>query len=79
MGYIIAANPFAQMLFSPLVGWWGNKMGSIRIPLMCSLGLFTIASAMYSVIEVFSSHHKYWMFASRFVVGISSGELRLKF
>ena len=25
MGYVVAANPLGQMLFSPLVGWWETK------------------------------------------------------
>lgn len=73
MGYIVAANPFAQMLFSPLVGWWSNKLGSIRLPVLVSLALFTVASAMYSSLELFPSHRKYWMFGTRFLVGVSSG------
>lgn len=73
MGYIVAANPFAQMLFSPLVGWWSNKLGSIRLPVLVSLALFTVASAMYSSLELLSSHRKYWMLATRFLVGVSSG------
>lgn len=73
MGYIVAANPFAQMLFSPLVGWWSNKLGSIRLPVLVSLALFTLASAMYSSLELVPSHRKYWMLATRFLVGVSSG------
>ncbi|XP_071449181.1 major facilitator superfamily domain-containing protein 8 isoform X2 [Hetaerina americana] len=75
MGFVVAANPFAQMLFSPLVGWWGNKLGSIRLPVMVSLGIFTAASAGYSLLEVFPSHRKYWMVATRFLVGMSSANI----
>lgn len=74
MGYIVAANPFAQMIFSPLVGWWSNKLGSIRLPLLVSIGIFTIASATYSSLEIFDSYRKYWMLWSRFLVGVSSGK-----
>ena len=72
MGWVVAANPLAQTLFSPLVGWWSNKLGSIRIPLLCTLMVFTMASAIYSSLEILPSHHKYWMFGSRFLVGVSS-------
>lgn len=76
MGYIVGANPLGQMLFSPLVGYWGNKMGSIRIPLLCSLALFTMSSAVYSSLEIFPSVNiKYWMLGARFFVGVSSGML----
>lgn len=76
MGYIVAANPFAQMLFSPLVGFWCNKLnGNIRIPLLATLALFVISSAIYSSLELFDSYHKYWMLFSRFLVGISSANV----
>lgn len=73
MGYIVAANPLAQMLFSPLVGWWSNKIGNIRVPVVISLMIFGFSSAMYSSIELLSDNRKYFMLASRFLVGISSG------
>uniref|UniRef100_A0A336LTZ4 CSON004721 protein n=2 Tax=Culicoides sonorensis TaxID=179676 RepID=A0A336LTZ4_CULSO len=75
MGYIVAANPLAQMLFSPLVGWIANKLGSSRLPLLGSLGLFTFASGLYSVIALLPSHHKYWMLVSRFLIGMSSANI----
>ncbi|XP_055705304.1 major facilitator superfamily domain-containing protein 8 isoform X3 [Phlebotomus papatasi] len=75
MGYIVGANPFGQMLFSPLFGYWSNKLSSIRIPLLISLSIFTTASAVYSSIEILPSHHKYWMLISRFFVGVSSSNI----
>lgn len=72
MGWVVAANPLAQTIFSPLVGWWSNKLGSIRLPLLCTLTVFTMASAIYSSLEVLPSHHKWLMFGSRFLVGVSS-------
>ena len=73
MGYVVAANPFAQMLFSPLVGWWGNRRGSVRLPLLLTLAIFTLASALYSSIEIIPIDYKYMMIASRLLVGVSSG------
>lgn len=73
MGFVVAANPFAQMIFSPLVGWWSNRLGSIRMPLIVSLVVFTIASSIYSSLELFDSYRKHWMLWSRFLVGVSSG------
>ncbi|XP_023023501.2 CLN7/MFS domain-containing 8 [Leptinotarsa decemlineata] len=75
MGFVVAANPFGQMLFSPLVGWWSNRLGSIRMPLIFSLAVFTITSAMYSSLELFPSHRKHWMLWSRFLVGVSSANI----
>lgn len=73
MGYVVAANPLAQMLFSPLVGWWGDKRGSIRVPLLTTLALFTFASGIYSILEILPGDQKMFMIAARFLVGLSSG------
>lgn len=73
MGYVVAANPLAQMLFSPLVGWWGNRRGSVRLPMIITLALFTLASGVYSAIEIIPWDHKTVMVASRFLIGVSSG------
>lgn len=75
MGYVVGANPFGQMIFSPLIGWWGNRVASIRLPLMFSLILFVLSSACYSMLEIFPSHHKYWMLGARFFVGVSSASI----
>lgn len=73
MGYVVGANPLGQMIFSPLFGWWSNKLGSIRLPLLISILLFSFASGIYSVLELFEAHRKYWMLFSRFLIGVSSG------
>ncbi|XP_046808658.1 major facilitator superfamily domain-containing protein 8 isoform X2 [Lucilia cuprina] len=75
MGLIVAANPLGQMIFSPLFGWWSNKIGSIRLPLLSSLALFTVASAIYSSLEMRPDHVKYWMLVSRFLIGVSSANI----
>lgn len=73
MGYVVAANPFSQMVFSPLFGWWSNRLGSIRLPLLLALALFTLASGIYSSLEAFTDYRKYWMLWARLLVGVSSG------
>jgi len=73
MGYVVAANPLGQMLFSPLVGWWGNKRGSVRLPLLVTLALFVLASTVYSILEIIPGDKKNYMVIARFFVGVSSG------
>ncbi|KZC09574.1 Major facilitator superfamily domain-containing protein 8, partial [Dufourea novaeangliae] len=75
LGYVIAANPLAQMLFSPLLGWWGDKRGSIRLPLLSTLGLFTFASGIYSILEILPGDRKMFMIIARFLVGVSSANI----
>lgn len=76
MGYVVGANPLAQMLFSPLLGWWANRAGSIRQPLLATLALFTAASAGYSALEVLPvAARKHCLLASRFLVGVSTANI----
>ncbi|KAG7199231.1 hypothetical protein KM043_018100 [Ampulex compressa] len=75
MGYVVAANPLGQMLFSPLVGWWGNKRGSVRLPMLVTLALFTLASGLYSILEILPGNQKAYMIAARFFVGVSSANI----
>lgn len=77
MGLIVAANPLGQMIFSPIFGWWGNKLGKIRLPLLISLALFTLASGIYSSLELRPDNVKYWMLSSRFLIGVSSANIAL--
>lgn len=74
VGYIIAANPLAQMIASPIVGWWSNKIKQTRIPLIVTMILFAFASVLYAVISLFSTGHRYWMIVAKLLVGVSSGE-----
>ncbi|KAF5303506.1 hypothetical protein FQR65_LT08205 [Abscondita terminalis] len=75
MGFVVAANPLGQMLFSPLVGWWANRLGSIRTPLLTSLATFMFFSVIYSSLELFDDYRKYLMLFSRFAVGASSASI----
>lgn len=74
--YVVAANPLGQMVFSPLIGWWSTRIGSVRSPLFWTIILFTIASGWYSILELFEvSHRRYWMLVTRLLVGISSANV----
>ncbi|XP_033220134.1 major facilitator superfamily domain-containing protein 8 isoform X2 [Belonocnema kinseyi] len=76
MGFVVAANPLGQMIFSPLVGWWGNKLGSIRLPLLLTLALFAFASGLYSVLEILPAEsRKSCILIARFLVGVSSANI----
>jgi MFS transporter, ceroid-lipofuscinosis neuronal protein 7 len=75
MGLIVAANPLGQMIFSPLFGWWSNKLSSIRVPLLASMAIFCVSSALYSSLDLIKEDVKYWMFLARFFVGVSSANI----
>jgi MFS transporter, ceroid-lipofuscinosis neuronal protein 7 len=71
----MTANPLGQMIFSPLFGWWANKVSSIRIPFIASLVVFCGASALYSSLDHVETNAKYWMLIARFFVGVSSANV----
>lgn len=75
MGYVVGACPFAQMVFAPVVGWWCNKLGSIRMPVLVTLIVFALANILYSSLELFPTGRKHWMLASRFFIGITSANM----
>lgn len=74
----MAAYPLGQMLFSPLIGYWGNNIKSVHLPMYVTIGLFCLASAMYSCLDAFPSDSvKYVMALSRFLVGVGSGMAKM--
>ncbi|XP_070502562.1 major facilitator superfamily domain-containing protein 8-like [Chironomus tepperi] len=75
MGYIIAANPLGQFIFSPIFGWWANKASSVRTPFIVSMIIFCFASAMYSCLDIVENNVKCWMVFARFFVGVSSANI----
>ncbi|XP_047495157.1 major facilitator superfamily domain-containing protein 8-like [Penaeus chinensis] len=81
LGWVVAANPFGQMIASPLLGLWGNKSGSIRWACITTVIVFILGNAMYSMLHLFQGlsylSSFYAMIVSRFIVGISSANVTL--
>jgi ceroid-lipofuscinosis MFS transporter 7 len=75
MGFIVAANPLGQFIFSPVFGYWTNKAKSLRTPFVVSLIIFAIASGVYSCLDIVENHVKYYMAIARFFVGVSSANV----
>lgn len=75
MGWIVAANPMGQMIFSPLIGWWSNKSKTFHAPLLFCSAVFTLSNLWFATLELFPDNRKYWMFISRFLVGMSSSNV----
>lgn len=74
VGFIIAASPLAQMVASPVVGLWANRIRQSRIPLIATMILFALASVLYAVVNWFSTGHRYWLIVAKLLVGVSSGK-----
>jgi len=83
MGWMVAINPLGQMIFSPILGWLGNRLGSIRLICLVTCVLYIAGNALYASLSLFpndpndpeSSRGAYrysFMFLARLLVGISS-------
>lgn len=77
LGWVVAANPLGQMLMSPILGFWANKLGSNRPAFFCTVFMFIVGNALYSILSVFGSSAKIIMIVSRFIVGVSSANITL--
>lgn len=77
LGWVVAANPLGQMLMSPILGFTANKLGSNRPAFFCSVFMFIVGNALYSILSVFGSYAKIIMIISRFIVGVSSANITL--
>lgn len=81
VGWVVAANPLGQVLASPLLGLWGNKAGSIRIPCIVTVIAYIFGNAMYSLLSALDGLGEmasyYGMIVSRLIVGISSANVVL--
>lgn len=76
---VVASHPLGQLIFSPLFGLWSNKVKSIRVPLIISLVIFNLSSALYASLESIPENSwmavKYWMLLARFLDGAASGSI----
>lgn len=79
-GFVVAADAFAQMIFSPLLGIIADKVGAIRgVCLFCTI-TFCGGNVFYALLALIPQQvdglakPRVWaMLVSRFIVGIGTG------
>ena len=74
LGWVIAANPVGQLISSPIVGWLGNRFGSVRWLCMLTGVLNMIGFVLYACLGGLPQQRRYWMIFARFIVGIAAGK-----
>jgi len=75
LGWVIAANPIGQLIFSPLIGWFCTFLNSIRLPSIFCLFVFIVSNVWYALLPLHQENAQYFMMFARFLVGISSGSI----
>lgn len=72
LAYLFAIPSLAQLVLSPLFGYWNNKLSSIRLPMMLFLISLVVGQVLYGVIEELENNRKYVLLVSRALVGTST-------
>lgn len=81
LGLAVAASPVGQMLASPLLGHWGNRSGSVRLPCIVALLMYILGNLMYATLYAYTDteHHVafYVLLVTRFILGMSAANTTL--
>ena len=72
---IVAVNPLAQMIFSPIFGYLHNKIGAVRPLGISAAVIFIIGNLLYSMLSLVPSENGRYalLLLSRFLTGASAG------
>ncbi|XP_055528937.1 major facilitator superfamily domain-containing protein 8-like isoform X1 [Wyeomyia smithii] len=71
LAYLFAMPSVLQLVGSPVLGWWSNKLSSVRYLIIPFLVCFIAGQIIYALAEEFTSHQKYVILTSRVLVGVS--------
>ena len=74
---LVAVNPLAQMVFSPLIGWIVAKLGRVRPVLIAASLSFVLAYVIYSLVSLAPVQYRFYaLLVARAVMGASAGNLQ---
>ncbi|CAD5229690.1 unnamed protein product [Bursaphelenchus okinawaensis] len=78
-GYVIAIYPLGQIISSPLIGYWSNRIQCVKIPIALCLTVSMFGDILYlsaSHLDI-SSYRKYMILMSRGVIGLGASVVTL--
>nr|XP_029732114.1 major facilitator superfamily domain-containing protein 8-like [Aedes albopictus] len=70
--YLFAMPSVMQLVFSPLFGWWTNRISSTRIPIAISLVAFIAGHVLYAAVEDIPAYRKEVLLLSRAIAGLAT-------
>jgi len=85
-GTVIAVYSVAQIVSAPLFGYWSNRAGQTRWPLIVGSGFALAGNVLYALVElvpvIYSSGgrrggHIYWLALARFIGGVGASNIGL--
>lgn len=75
LGIIVAVFSIGQSIASPVFGFWSQKTLSTKHPSAFGLVLTAIGNLLYALLPTIKHNVKWYMLASRIIVGVGSGNL----
>lgn len=72
-GLVVAMYSLSQCIFSPFFGYWSNKIGEVRLPLIVGFMIMAAGNISYLSLQFWSNHHLYVMMAARLIAGAGTG------
>ncbi|KAI6191947.1 hypothetical protein M3Y97_00283000 [Aphelenchoides bicaudatus] len=76
-GYIVGIYSLGQILGSPLVGFWANKIKRISVPLYFNILLLFVGNFSFICLELVLSNHRYMLLVIRFITGFGSSNISI--
>uniref|UniRef100_A0A0K0ERC6 MFS domain-containing protein n=1 Tax=Strongyloides stercoralis TaxID=6248 RepID=A0A0K0ERC6_STRER len=76
-GFAIASYSVGNIIFSPLFGWWSNKIKSIKTPVYIGLYSQLLGNLIYMNLEWVPVGAKYCMILARLFTGVGSSTVTL--
>lgn len=70
--YLFAMPSIMQLVFSPIFGWWNNRLPSARVPIVIALVAFVVGHVVYAVLEDIPLYRKEILLLSRAVAGLAT-------
>ncbi|XP_055528939.1 major facilitator superfamily domain-containing protein 8-like isoform X3 [Wyeomyia smithii] len=71
LAYLFAVPSVLQLVLSPVLGWWSNRLPSVRVILVPLLLSFIAGELVYAIADEIKSQQKYVLLLSRVLIGIS--------
>ncbi|CEF63127.1 Major facilitator superfamily and Major facilitator superfamily domain, general substrate transporter and Major facilitator superfamily domain-containing protein [Strongyloides ratti] len=76
-GFLFASYSIGTIVFSPVFGWWSNKLKGIKIPLYTGVLCQLIGNIIYLSLGELSEYRKEFMVIARFINGIGGANVSL--
>ncbi|CAI2357435.1 unnamed protein product [Caenorhabditis sp. 36 PRJEB53466] len=76
-GIVVALYSFSQCICSPVFGYWSNRIGQVRLPLIVGFIIMACGNLTYLSLQYWSDHHLYVMMAARLIAGAGTGNMSL--